>query len=174
MIATAPKIETDRLTLRGIGAHDVEACMDFLTSSRAEYIGRKKDRREAWRTVATLIGHWTLRGYGPWAVADRASNQILGVIGPWCPEGWPEPEMSWSVFAEAEGRGIAREAAIAARAHAYDVLGWKTVVSYIDPENTRSIRLAESLGAVIDPDAAHPDFDGDPCIVYRHPSPEEI
>lgn len=169
-----PVIETERLILRGIGPEDAEACIAFMISSRAEYIGRKKDRREAWRTVATLIGHWTLRGYGPWAVADRGDNRILGVIGPWCPEGWPEAEMSWSVFAEAEGRGIAREAALAARDHAYRELGWKTAVSYIDPENARSIRLAQTLGAVLDPDAPHPDFDGDACVIYRHPAPEEV
>jgi RimJ/RimL family protein N-acetyltransferase len=41
-------------------------------------------------------------------------------------------------------------------------------VSYIDRNNSRSIALAERLGAVPDPDAATPDNSDD--LVYRHPS----
>ncbi len=95
----------------------------------------------------------------------------LGMAGPWFPEGWPEREIGWTLWAaEAEGKGYAREAAVAARDHAFRDLGWDTAVSYIDPENTRSIALAERLGARRDDAARHP---GDePCLVYRHPKPE--
>jgi RimJ/RimL family protein N-acetyltransferase len=63
------------------------------------------------------------------------------------------------------------EAAACARDHAFGVLGWKTAVSYIAPANTRSIRLAERLGAVRDPQA--PRFPGEAeVLVYRHPTPE--
>ena len=31
----------------------------------------------------------------------------LGVVGLMFPEGWPEPEIAWSLFDAAEGRGIA-------------------------------------------------------------------
>lgn len=169
-----PVLETDRLILRGIEARDVEAIIAFLMSDRAEFIGRKKSRSEAWRSVATLIGHWTLNGFGQWAVADKQDDRILGVVGPWCPDGWPEPELGWTLFADAEGRGIAHEAVLAARAHAYGPFGWTTAVSYIDPDNIRSINLAERLGARLDLTAKHPDFDGDPCLVYRHPAPGDL
>jgi RimJ/RimL family protein N-acetyltransferase len=56
------------------------------------------------------------------------------------------------------------------RAHAFRDLGWTTAVSYIDPDNARSIALAERLGAVRDRGARQPVFDK-PCLVYRH-SPE--
>ncbi|TMV69267.1 GNAT family N-acetyltransferase, partial [Thioclava sp. BHET1] len=80
-------------------------------------------------------------------------------------------EMGWSLWsAEGEGRGYAREAARAVIAHAFGPLGWDTAVSYIAPDNARSIALAERLGAIRDDSAAHP---GDtPCLVYRHPKPE--
>ncbi|MEM8790319.1 MAG: GNAT family N-acetyltransferase [Pseudomonadota bacterium] len=169
---SVPVIETERLRLRALGPQDIEAYVTFFASDRSRFIGGPRPRRDAWRTLATLIGHWQLRGWGPWAVADKSDDRILGTIGPWCPEGWPEPEMSWSVHDAAEGRGIAFEAAKAALNHAFTSFGWSTAVSYIDPENTRSIRLAERLGARPDPDADHPDFDGKPCLVYRHPAPE--
>jgi RimJ/RimL family protein N-acetyltransferase len=92
------------------------------------------------------------------------------MTGPWFPEGWPEQEIGWSLWsAEAEGRGFALEAAQAARGYAYGDLGWPTAVSYIRPENRRSIALAQRLGAVLDPDAATPDDSDD--LVYRHPAP---
>ena len=50
---------------------------------------------------------------------------------------------------------------------AYGELGWTTLVSYVAPGNHRSIRLAERLGAVVDPDAASPE--GYDTLVYRHP-----
>ncbi|MEM7668325.1 MAG: GNAT family N-acetyltransferase [Pseudomonadota bacterium] len=169
----APVIETERLVLRGPNSRDTEAVMAFLMSERAEYIGRNASRAEAWRTFAMHIGHWTIRGFGLWAVTARDDDRILGMVGLWSPEGWPEKELGWTVLDGAQGRGIAHEAAVAARDYAYDALGWTTAVSYIDPDNERSIRLAERLGAVLDPDAAFPDFDGDPCLVYRHPGPGE-
>ncbi len=43
----------------------------------------------------------------------------------------------------------------------------KTLVSYIDPDNARSIRLAERLGATIDDHARKQDPDD---LVYRHVS----
>ena len=54
----------------------------------------------------------------------------------------------------------------------YQRLGWDGAVSYIAPENTRSIKLAERLGAFHDKKttASHdPD-----CLVYRHPTLKEL
>ena len=48
--------------------------------------------------------------------ADRNDGAALGVVGLFYPEGWPEPELAWSLFANAEGRGVAREAALEAHA----------------------------------------------------------
>ena len=60
------------------------------------------------------------------------------------------------------------EAAVAARRYAYDTLGWTRPVSYIHPDNARSIALAERLGCVRDPNAACP-FPETPDLVFRHP-----
>ena len=73
--------------------------------------------------------------------------------------------MDGSYNFEAEGKGYAFEAAIAMRDWAFQERKLKTLVSYIDPDNSRSIRLAERLGATIDEHARpqHPDD-----LVYRH------
>ncbi len=46
-------------------------------------------RDEAWRNMALVLGHWQLRGFGLWAVEDRASGLLAGRVGCWRPEGWP-------------------------------------------------------------------------------------
>jgi RimJ/RimL family protein N-acetyltransferase len=130
------------------------------------------DLGKAWRGFCHVVGMWALRGFGSFVFAPKAGGAPLGMAGPWHPADWPEREIGWTVRApEAEGKGFAFEAAQAARGYAYDVLGWQTAVSYIAPGNVHSIRLAERLGARLDPAAAAPHPE-DGTLVYRHPGPE--
>lgn len=166
-----PVLETERLTLRAPTPADVPAAIEFYTSKRSQYAGGNVSRFKAWTNATALLGHWAVRGYGLWAVTKKGDDTALGLVGPYFPDGWPETEVGWVLFEGAEGRGIATEAARAALADAHHRLGWTDIVSYIAPENARSITLAERLGAVQDPKAAVPK-PSDPCLVYRHPSPE--
>lgn len=163
-----PVLETERLILRGPRPEDAEAWIAFIGSDRARYVGGPMERGKAWRSWATAIGHWAMRGFGNWAVTRRGDGAFLGQVGCWRPEPWPENELGWILVAEAEGHGYAHEAALAARAFAYDHLGWSTAVSYIDPDNARSLALAARLGCVRDDaaDRPHPED-----VVMRHPSP---
>jgi RimJ/RimL family protein N-acetyltransferase len=163
-------LTTDRLVLRQPIASDWEPAAAFMTSPRADYVGGSSDRGAVWRSFAHVVGHWVLRGYGMFVFCEKGSDRPLGMVGPFFPESWAEPELGWSVWSAAdEGKGYVHEATLAARRHAYDTLGWRTAISYIDPRNTRSIRLAERLGAVRDDTADRPE-PGD--LVYRHPGPE--
>lgn len=167
------RLETPRLVLRRPVAADWEPARDFFMSERASGIGGPLSLGAAWRGFAAELGHWDIRGFGMWSVCRRGEETPVGMIGPWCPEDWPETEVGWMIWDPAcEGTGIATEAATAAIGHAWHVLNWDTVVSYIAPGNTRSIRLAEKLGAVLDPDAPQPKPDK-PCLVYRHPRPAD-
>jgi hypothetical protein len=35
--------------------------------------GRPRTREQTWHSLATHLGHWQLRGYGKWAVVERAT-----------------------------------------------------------------------------------------------------
>ena len=164
-----PTLTTERLTLRAAEFSDFESYAEFRNSDRAAHLGGPYSRAQAFDQLAEIIGHWALRGFGRWMVADIKTNQPLGVVGLFHPDDWPEPEIAWSVFAEGEGRGIAAEAAIASRKYAYDTLGWTTAMSLIAPDNTRSIKLAERIGAKFESVYAHPDI-GD-MHLYRHLAP---
>ena len=164
-----PTLRTERLVMRAPCQEDFEPFAAFYASERASMVGGPMARHEAWRALAAIVGHWHLRGYGRWTMVDRAGGAPMGVVGLHCPEDWPEPEIGWIAFEGAEGRGLAREAAVAARAHAYGALGWSTAISLIDPRNARSVALAERMGAVREADHHHPAFGA--MGVWRHPAP---
>jgi len=92
------------------------------------------------------LGHWQLRGYGLWAVEERASGEMVGRIGCWNPEGWPGLEVGWTLRRRYWGRGYATEGARAALEYAFTQLGCRHVISLIRPANAASIRVAERLG----------------------------
>jgi len=167
-LSATPVLHTERLALRAPAARDWPLFNQFVASPRAAFI-RSSDYREdqSWRAFGHVIGHWVLRGFGSFVFTLRGDDRALGMVGPWFPAGWPEPEIGWTVWdAAAEGRGYAFEAARTTLAHAFRDLGWPTAVSYIDPANARSIALAERLGAVRDVGAASPG-DGS-ALVFRH------
>jgi RimJ/RimL family protein N-acetyltransferase len=165
----APVIRTERLTLRMPQAGDWQAFRAFRLSGRAAPVFAAETEGLSWTLFAAFFGHWQLRGFGRFIIEDRATAETIGHVGPYFPQGWPEPELTWSLWTDsAEGQGIAYEAALAARDYVYRNLGWKTAVSFIDSANTRSIALATRLGAWFER--------SDPGVVkpfnfYRHPTP---
>ena len=58
----------------------------------------------------------------------------------------PGPELGWRLDRTAWGRGLATEAAVAARDDAFVRLGLAELISIIHPENHRSQRVAIKLG----------------------------
>ena len=164
-----PTLETERLILRPIRPEDFEVYAAFYETERSRLRGGPLSRNEAWVEFAAEIGHWSLRGYGFWAVDEKATGAYCGLVGLWNPEGWPAPEVGLLVWEQHEGKGIAREAAIRARTYAFETLGWPQVASCISDGNMRSIKLAERLGAKLDRRVSRPgrpDF-----LVYIHPVP---
>jgi RimJ/RimL family protein N-acetyltransferase len=164
-------IETARLRLVLPAARHVDAAVAFWTSDRAAALGWQVLPHEAWRAFAAVIGHHALRGFGPF-VAELPDGAAVGLFGPWHPAGQPEAEIKWVLWDAAfEGRGYAAEAALAARAFAYRSLGWTGAVSYIRPDNARSLALASRLGAR--PDGTWTTPRGTRVEVWRHPDVTE-
>jgi RimJ/RimL family protein N-acetyltransferase len=140
-------LETERLLLRQFRDDDLDALTAIGADLEVmEFLGPPMSRRDAWRAMAMVLGHWQLRGYGSWAVEERATGQLLGRIGLYNPEGWPGLEVGWTLARAAWGRGYATEGARASLDYALDTLGADHVISVIDPDNARSIAVAERLG----------------------------
>ena len=168
-----PRLETPRLILRGPEPADFEPLCAFLTDpERSAGFGTEENRPRAWRWFALNIGHWALHGYGYFTLELKQTRAPCGICGIWNPEGWPEPELGWAVFDGHEGKGLAFEAACRVREWAYGDLGLTTLTSNIVPGNTRSIRLAERMGARFERRYHNPIMGED--LLYRHPGPEEL
>jgi RimJ/RimL family protein N-acetyltransferase len=164
-----PTLTTERLTLRCPQMSDFDAYADFRMGPRAKFVGGAKSRDECFTKFGEIIGHWQLRGFGRWLVADRTTDAPLGIVGLYHPEDWPEREIAWSLFDAGLGRGVAYEASFAARDYAYTTLGWTTAASMIVADNIRSIALAKRLGATFEQTYAHPAL-GD-LQIWRHLPP---
>jgi RimJ/RimL family protein N-acetyltransferase len=142
-------LDTPRLRLRQFSDADLNDYAALCADAEVvRYLGdgRPLSREDAWRQMAMLVGHWTLRGYGMWAIEELASGAFVGRVGLHCPEGWPEAEVAWALARGYWGRGYAFEAATAALRIAFNTLGWPRAISLIAPSNLRSIRLAGRLG----------------------------
>lgn len=171
-LAVIPTLATERLVLRAPCAADAAPLAAFYAGPRSGFVGGPLPDWAVWRYLAEVIGHWSLRGYGRWIAEERATGAAIGLVGLHHPLDWPEPEIGWILFDGAEGRGLAREAALAARAHAYGTLGWRTVISLVDPGNVRSAGLAAAMGAVRDGSFAHPKYGA--MDIWRHPAPSAL
>lgn len=162
-----PIIETERLILRSFQDDtDFESYANFYASDATKFYGGPLDRAMAWRAAAAMMGHWVIRGFGAWAVEEKATGDFCGIVGLWYPEGWPEREVTWAIVEEKQGMGIATEAALRSRTYAYETLHWDSVFSCISAENYASVGLAEKLGATLDRKIEH-DSRGS-ILVYKH------
>ncbi len=160
-----PTLATPRLLLRPMTSADWPAYRDLMASDRAHYMGGPFFDRAAWGMFCSDHAQWALFDCGALMIEDRSTGTCLGQVGINAGPLYPERELGWLVYPQAEGRGYAFEAASALRDWARDVRKLSTLVSYVDAANDRSRRLAVRLGAVLDPGAPRPDSSD---LVYRH------
>ena len=141
-------LETERLILRMWREEDFEPYAKICADPEVmRYIGGKPySTVEAWRHMAYMIGHWYLRGYGHWAVEEKASGEFIGRIGFLNPAGWPAFEIGWTLGRQYWRKGYATEGARRSLEYAFDTLDIEHVISLIHPDNQGSIRVAERLG----------------------------
>jgi RimJ/RimL family protein N-acetyltransferase len=145
--------ETSRLLLRPPEPEDLDAFVEIHSDpevARHLILRGSPGRAGAWQMLALLAGHWQLRGYGQWTVIERATGLVIGRVGLWNPEGWPDLEIGWVIRRSHWNRGYATEAAREAVAFAFDTIGVNHVISLIHPDNARSIRVAEKLGEQVE------------------------
>jgi RimJ/RimL family protein N-acetyltransferase len=151
---TCGMIDTERLILRRHTLQDTDLVFQ-LASDRAvlqSIGGGPPSREDAWHRLLRYAGHWSLLGFGMFAVVERATHQFIGEVGlADFQRGLGGnfdgvPEAAWVFTGQSHGKGFALEAMTAA-------LDWfdrqavsSRSVCMIEPSNTASIRLAEKLG----------------------------
>ena len=142
-----PRLETERLILRAFRAEDFDTFAGFMGDNEVmRYLGGPMARSDAWRSLASTVGHWTLRGYGTWAVERKGDGAFMGRVGMINPEGWPGLEIGWTLGRAYWSSGYATEAASCAMRYAFLTQPVEKLISCIDPDNKPSQAVARRLG----------------------------
>jgi RimJ/RimL family protein N-acetyltransferase len=145
-----PTLTTYRLRLRAFQARDLDAYAAMQANPEVmRYLvtGRTSTPAEVWRTMATSLGAWALRGYGMWACEKLDDDVFVGSVGIFQPLDWPEPEIAYALDQPFWRQGFATEAAKAARDWLFENFPLTRAASFIRPDNDASKRVAERLGA---------------------------
>jgi RimJ/RimL family protein N-acetyltransferase len=161
----APILTTDRLLLHMLQESDFE---EYAAIHMDEEVTRftaraHLDRLDSWKHLAMIVGHWQLRDFGMWGVFERDTNRLVGRVGFYQPDGWPDFELGWTMGRASWGKGYAPEAARACLDYAFDVMKRDHVISLIDPANVASIRVAEKIGETLEDEVV---IQGHRLLVY--------
>ncbi|CUS03862.2 Acetyltransferase [Candidatus Promineifilum breve] len=107
------------------------------------------------------LDSYARRGYGPWAVVEKASGETIGYCGLFhYPDvnGRAEIEIGYRLARACWGQGYATEAVMAARDYAFNALGLTRLIALIDPANVASLRVATKAGLRHEADALLPGY----------------
>ena len=127
-------------------------------------------RARAERTIAAFDDHWSQRGYGVWAVADRVTGQLIGHCGlNFVPEA-EEVEVLYALRTDRWGQGFATEAARASVRFGFEHADLARLIALAVPENIASRRVLEHLGFQDEKDAHYFGLD----LVYTVLSREQF
>lgn len=145
-------VETPRLLLRLPHAADAQPFLRIHQDP--EVIERKQVTLTepvggidlALRNVERMLRHWQVRGYGQWAVVEKATSETIGCVGFHHPDGWPGVDLGWIIHRSRWNLGFASEAARAAVQWAWKSTEIDHIISLIGPTDFRSIRIAEKVG----------------------------
>jgi RimJ/RimL family protein N-acetyltransferase len=163
-------IETERLLLRLPVADDAEPFLEIHQDP--EVIARKQVTLTSApggielgaRNVDRMLRHWDTRGYGQWAVVERATARVIGCVGFLQPEN-AEVELGWIVRRSRWGNGFATEAARASIEWAWRTGRIDYVKSLIGKDNPASIRVATKIGQRLEGEGICPSS-GENVLIY--------
>jgi RimJ/RimL family protein N-acetyltransferase len=178
---------TDRLCLRAPAPHDAEALYDLFADEEVmRGLNREpvSDVEDARAMIEEGMAGWRADGLGPFLLQTRGTDRLLvGQAGlmifdtrGWTPStcaqagGHAQPELGWALIRAHWGRGYATEAAAAIRDWARESRSVGALVSLISPDNARSQRVAERLGAT-PAETVTPLHTRRQTVVWRHPRP---
>jgi RimJ/RimL family protein N-acetyltransferase len=177
------RIETERLLLRPLRAEDADAYAELIADPEVmRFIGggHTGSRADAPGAIERINARLHADGFGLLGAERRGDGVLVGRVGllVWDPATWRpgsrteigghgELELGWALARAHWGRGYATEAATAVRAWADEHVRWGRLISLVHPQNARSIRVAERLGATWQDEVVT--FAWGPARVYVHP-----
>ncbi|ABM09250.1 GNAT family N-acetyltransferase [Arthrobacter sp. Rue61a] len=139
---------TDRLRFREMTPSDLDVMSSMLGDPAVmTYYPAPKTREETAAWIAWNQANYARDGFGLWII-ETHDGGFVGDCGlTWQNvNGRPELEVGYHVRLELQGRGYAKEAALACMEYARTLLGTTKLVAIIHPDNVASRRVAEAIG----------------------------
>jgi ribosomal-protein-alanine N-acetyltransferase len=143
-------LETERLVLREWRPEDADVLFAMCGDAETmRYIGDCRpwagiERAHLW--LARVMASYQEHGYGPWAVVERASGEVIGSCGFSYLVALAEVDFGY-VFSRARwGEGFATEAARAALRYGFERFGFERVSANTVQEHKVSRRVLEKIG----------------------------
>ena len=176
---------TDRLCLRAPTPRDAEPLHDLFGDAEVmQGLGRDpvSSVEDVRAMIEGMLDGWRTDGLGAFILETTATDrQVVGQAGlmifdtrGWTPSTWEkagshaQPELGWALLRAHWGHGYATEAAAAIRDWARESRSIDRLVSLISPDNVRSQRVAERLGAIAT-ESVTPADSKRKTDVWRHP-----
>lgn len=166
--AAAQAIDTERLLLRRWRRRDRKPFAALNADPEVmEHFPSRLTRDQSDAMVDRLEELFKSQGFGLWALEVKQTGEFIGFTGlnqvPFHAHFTPAVEIGWRLARSAWGHGYATEAARAALAFGFDVVGLEEVVSFTATTNVRSQAVMRRIGMSRDPadDFDHPRVDDD-------------
>lgn len=145
-----PVLEGTCIRLRGIRENDVDRLFQLFSEPvvmRYWSRGPMTDRQEAIDYANTLVDDFGKRSALRWIIADPDSDQLMGTCALY--ELNPQHAragLGYALMPAFWGKGLAKESATLALCYGFLELGLHRIEADTEPNNSRSIRVLESLG----------------------------
>ncbi|MEM7592574.1 MAG: GNAT family N-acetyltransferase [Cyanobacteria bacterium P01_A01_bin.83] len=143
-------LETSRLTVRFITSQDKEALLPILGDAevmRYSIIG-VHNRRQIKQFIEQRLLSYLEYGFGLYALVHKQDQVLIGYCGFFIQsiEQQQEAEIGYRLAKQYWGQGLATEAAQEILRYGQKRFNFKRFICLIEPENTRSVRVATKLG----------------------------
>jgi RimJ/RimL family protein N-acetyltransferase len=139
-------LRTGRLTMTPVGGADYADLCGFKSDPAvfAVMLGGVRNPAQVAEDLAREVGNWGRYGFGVWAIRER--GRFVGIVAL---EHRPDGRgvaLRFAMEPEAQGRGVAREAALAALTFGHDTAGLKRIVAVARETNFGSRSVLGGIG----------------------------
>lgn len=143
-------IGTGRLVLTPVGGADLPDLRAIKADPRvfAIMLGGVRNAAETAEELARDVIAWGANGFGIWAIRERADGRFAGITGLEIRPDNRGVALRFALWPEAQGRGLAREAAGAALRFGHDQAGLRKIVAVARETNFASRTVLGSIGMV--------------------------
>jgi RimJ/RimL family protein N-acetyltransferase len=159
-------VRTARLELTPVGGADLPDLIALKADARvfAVMLGGVRSAARTVDELAEEVACWGANGWGIWTVRTREDGRFVGVTGFMGRPDGRGVALRFALWPEAQGQGLAREAAGAALRYGHEQAGLARIVAVARASNTGSRMVLGGIGMT---EAEQFEQGGHPMVLYE-------